>query len=77
MKEKSRPEVAEKRAHKSLKRQYFLKALPRNAIVRGNDKRYNKSTKIVFGSLHVQCKTFDLCCQVERGHISLVDLVPA
>ena len=77
MKEKPRPEAAEKRAHKSLKRQWFLKALPMDAIVRANDKQYNASTKIVFGSLRVHTKIFDICRRDERGHISLVDSIPA
>ena len=41
---KPRPEAAEKRARKSLKRQRFLKALPRDATTRANDERYSGIT---------------------------------
>ena len=74
---KPRPDAAEKRARKSLKRQRFLKALPRDATTRANDERYNASTKMVFASLHVHDKIFDLCQRDERGHLLLVDSIPA
>ena len=74
---KPRPEAAEKRARKSLKRERFLKALPRDATTRANDERYSESTRLLFASLHVHDKIFDICRPDERGNVFLVDSIPA
>ena len=76
-KEKPRPEFAERRARKSLKQQWFLKALPWNAVVRANDSRYKERTNIVFGSLHVHNDIFDLWQWDNRGKVTLEDSIPA